>query len=279
MVNKDEYEAVTLFGAQAPFTLRAMCWMLRRSSLTWTITRYCNATDSVCVSKFLHGNEICRRRRRNPSLDTLYKRMNAFTSLAPSVLHLSHSFQCSPTLNCQPYGGRLPLTSWWRKSLNMTVGQSSPISLTHHCYDWHPGFRCGWTCNQLTSKVDRGITGSRLRWSTLTFWATPQSGNQILISLRNSCLYWTAFARNRDTAVPGEGNGDLQTLICVLVARPRQCPTLSHPVPWQNWMAAYLGYTLRMKTLFRGWPIMVHDTHTRRRKRRMHLQSSWQFHC
>jgi len=28
---------------------------------------------------------------------------------------------------------------------------------------------------------------------------------------------------------------------------------------------AYLGYTLRMKTLFRGWPVMVHDTHTRRR--------------
>jgi len=31
----------------------------------------------------------------------------------------------------------------------------------------------------------------------------------------------TAFnAQNRDTAVPAEGNGDLQTLICVLVARP-----------------------------------------------------------
>ena len=51
-------------------------------------------------------------------------------------------------------------------------------------------------------------------------------------------------ARNRDTAVPTEGNGDLQTLICVLVARPRWCATLSNPVPWQNWMVAYLGYTL-----------------------------------
>jgi len=40
--------------------------------------------------------------------------------------------------------------------------------------------------------------------------------------------------------------------------------TLSNPVPWQNWMAAYLRYTLQMKTLFRGWPVMVHDTHTRR---------------
>jgi len=42
---------------------------------------------------------------------------------------------------------------------------------------------------------------------------------------------------------------------------------LSNPVPWQNWMAAYLGYTLRMRTLFRGWPIMVNDTHTRRRSK------------
>jgi len=40
---------------------------------------------------------------------------------------------------------------------------------------------------------------------------------------------------------------------------------LSNPVPWQNWMAAYLGYTLRMRTLFHGWPIMVNDTHTIRR--------------
>ena len=49
--------------------------------------------------------------------------------------------------------------------------------------------------------------------------------------------------------------------------------TMSHIVescplrPWQNWMAAYLGYTLRMKTLFRGWPVMVNDMHIRRRRR------------
>ena len=38
----------------------------------------------------------------------------------------------------------------------------------------------------------------------------------------------------------------------------------------QNWMAAYLGYTLWMKTLFRGWPVMVHDTHTRWRRLSCH---------
>jgi len=70
----------------------------------------------------------------------------------------------------------------------------------------------------------------------------------------------------RDTAVPPERNGDLQTLICVLVARPRRYFTLSNPVPWQNWMAAYLGYTLRMKRLFRGWSVMVHDWHAYEKK-------------
>jgi len=103
-----------------------------------------------------------------------------------------------------------------------------------------------------------------------------------LTSLGNSGLCWTVFARNRDTAVPAEGNGDLQTLICVLVARPRRCLTLSNPVPWQNWMAAYLGYTLRMRTLFRGWPIMVNDTHTRRSSNRaagIDTTASYPFDC
>ena len=31
-------------------------------------------------------------------------------------------------------------------------------------------------------------------------------------------------------------------------------------------LAAYLGYTPRMKMLFRGWPVMVNVTHTRRRR-------------
>ena len=43
---------------------------------------------------------------------------------------------------------------------------------------------------------------------------------------------------------------------------PEDALTLSNPVPWQNWMAAYL----RMKMLFRGWPVMVHDKYTRRRR-------------
>ena len=39
--------------------------------------------------------------------------------------------------------------------------------------------------------------------------------------------------------------------------------TMSHTV--ESCPLTYLGYTLRMKTLFRGWPVMVRDAHTRRR--------------
>jgi len=170
-----------------------------------------------------------------------------------------------------PLTWRLPLTSWCRKSSNMTIGQSSLISLTHRCYDWHPGSRCSLTYNQLTSKVDGGSGGQ------LSPSVRPHN-LAILTPLGNSGLCLTVFARNWDRAVPALGNGDLQTLICVLVARPRRCPTTSNPVPWQNWMAAYLNYTLRMKTLFRGWPVMVHDTHTRRRRLTYHCPSViW--HC
>jgi len=47
------------------------------------------------------------------------------------------------------------------------------------------------------------------RWSMLTYCVTPQSGNRVSTSLGNSGLCWTIFARNRNTAVPAEGNGDL----------------------------------------------------------------------
>jgi len=152
------------------------------------------------------------------------------SSLVPSILHFSHGFQCSPTLNRQPYEGRLPLTSWWRKSSNMTVGQCSLISLAHHCYDWHPGSRCGWTCNQLTSKVDGGVTevGSGGQFSPSVRPHNPATKFRPPSATVVSAEPF--FTRNRDIAVPAEGNGDLQTLICVLVARPRWCLTLSNRI-------------------------------------------------
>jgi len=87
----------------------------------------------------------------------------------------------------------------------------------------------------------------------ISSYLSEKPGNQVATSLGNSGLCWTVFARNRDTAVLAEGNGDYQTLICVLVARPRRCLTLSNPVTWQNWMAAYLGYAVSWLTNYGKW--------------------------
>jgi len=109
--------------------------------------RQCQHSAVICSGTLLYSSRVLR-----PSLFTLCSHnsgrcavelLPCVSSLVPSVLHLSHGFQCSPALNRQPYEGRLPLTSWWRKSSNMTVGQSSLISLAHHCYGWHPGSHCG----------------------------------------------------------------------------------------------------------------------------------------
>jgi len=116
------------------------------------------------------------------------------------------------------------------------------------------------------------MTLNDLEWLSEIFNAVKHRAVSLqqLSSLFSSIGYFSVIKRQCWSAlVPAEGNGDLQTLICVLVARPRRCLTLSNPVPWQNLMAAYLGYTLRMKTLFRGWPVMAHDTHTRRRSELM----------
>jgi len=150
----------------------------------------------------------------------------------------------------------------WLYTVNLYYLIISMISLTHHfmtsrkplCLDLQPGdIKSRWRHNWKSAQVVSSHLVCDLTIQQLGF-DLP----------RNSGLCWTVFARNIDTAMPAEGNGNLQTLICVLVARLRRCPTLSNPVLRQNWMAAYLGYTLRMKTLFPGWPVMVHDTRTRR---------------
>jgi len=101
------------------------------------------------ASAFIHAAESLAK-RQNWSVNQILQQVIPYqcswtlprvSSLVPSVLHLSHGFQCSPTLNRQPYEGRLPLTNSWRKLSKMTIG--SLISLAHHCYDWHPESRCG----------------------------------------------------------------------------------------------------------------------------------------
>jgi len=58
---------------------------------------------------------------------------------------------------------------------------------------------------------------------------------------RNNGLCWTVFTRNRDTAVPAEGNGDLQTLIYVLVVRPRRILSPDN-TEWQLISATLCGW-------------------------------------
>ena len=163
---------------------------------------------------------------------------------------------------------------WDKIEQNWTVTVKLILSTPFKCMLILSGhWTVNWTsCRQTFFKRWHAIWHDRtqeMRCTGKTVSSSDNAFNQVSTSLGNSGLCWTVFARNRDTAVSAEGNGDCQTLICVLVARPRRCLTLSNPVHWQNWMAAYLGYTLQTRTLFRGWPIiMVNDTHTRRRRRR-----------
>ena len=105
-----------------------------------------------------------------------------------------------------------------------------------------------------------------LKWLNVRTWQLlhafnnklwPQSGNQVSTSLGNSGLCWTVFARNRDSAVPAEESGNLQ--ICILVARSRHVPHCWIRSPDET------EWRLISAALFCGWPVMVHDTHTRRR--------------
>ena len=51
----------------------------------------------------------------------------------------------------------------------------------------------------------------------------------------------------------------------------------SNPVLWQRWQVAYPGWMLQMKMLFPGWPwpIVVHDTHKRRRSSKPAVTLLW----
>ena len=111
--------------------------LMKLAGSTWgasTNTLWSSAV-ALCYSAAEYCAPVWSRSAHTSQVDVQLNSTMHLISLVPSVLHLSHVFQCSPTLNRQPYEGRLPLTSWWRKSSNMTVGQSSLISLTHHCYD------------------------------------------------------------------------------------------------------------------------------------------------
>jgi len=193
------------------------------------------------------------------------------SSLVHSVLHLSHGFQCSPTLNCQPYEGRLPLTSWWRKIIKhdswpvqpdilnpllLRLTSRKPLWLNLQPVDIKSRWRHNWKSAQVVNSHlvcdptirQPGFDLPRQQWSLLDRFRTEQG-------------HCSACRRKWRLT-------DIDLCPCADPDDVSHCRILSR----QNWMAAYLGYTLRMKTLFRGWPIMVNDTHTRRRlNNRLHF--------
>jgi len=110
--------------------------LMKLAGSTWGASA--NTVRSSALALCYSATEYCApvwSRSAHTSQVDVQLNSTMLSSLVPSVLHLSHGSQCSPTLNRQPYEGRLPLTSLWIKSSNMTVGQSSLISLAHHCYD------------------------------------------------------------------------------------------------------------------------------------------------
>jgi len=60
----------------------------------------------------------------------------------------------------------------------------------------------------------------------------------------------TKFYLSRSVSAKQSGPKPGAVLRCGQLVQPTQ--------GWQNWMAAYLSYTLWMKMLFRGWLVMVH---------------------
>ena len=70
---------------------------------------------------------------------------------------------------------------WQVYSLHPLINSmiSTMISLTHHNNVWHLESLYGVSWLQLTSKVNVGNPGSRLRWSMPIWWTTPQSGNLV----------------------------------------------------------------------------------------------------
>jgi len=186
------------------------------------------------------------------------------SSLVPSVLRLSHGFQCSPTLNRQPYEGRL---TWQAGGENrqhdswpiqpdilspplLWLTSRKPLWLYLQPVDIKSRWRHNWKSAQVVNSFlvcdptirQPGFDLPRQQWCLLNRFRTEQGHC-------GACRRKWRLT-NTDLCPCGETQ------------------TMSHivdTVPWQNWMAAYLSYTLRMKTLFRGWPVMVHDTHTRRR--------------
>ena len=77
-----------------------------------SLVTLCSHKSGRCAVELYHDCYLCLR--STP--------LSALRQLVKFCFYHTFTIIFSPTLNRQPYKGRLPLTSWWRKLSNMTVG-------------------------------------------------------------------------------------------------------------------------------------------------------------
>ena len=123
--------------------------------------------------------------------------------------------------------------------------------------------------HRVVSPSTVGWCGRRHEDGTVRFWDVSSSCMPHLYMLSTSHIFGEETVSSFEVASNLDTDYEWPPFrrVCTVIIIVDCCLLwMLNPVPWQNWMAPYLGYTLWMKTLFRGWQIMVHDTHTRRRR-------------
>jgi len=109
--------------------------LMKLAGSTWGASAMRSSALALCYSAAEYCAPVWSRSAHTSQVDV---QLNSTMHLISGTLR-STPLPWLPVLsNIEPpalYEGRLPLTSWWRKSSNMTVGQCSLIYLAHHCYD------------------------------------------------------------------------------------------------------------------------------------------------
>ena len=122
--------------------------------------------------------------RRAMHCRPLLHKLNSTMHIISGTLH-SIPFPWLPVLS------NIELPALWRKAATDKLVEKiikydswpiQPDILNPPFLHWHPGHHCSWTCNQLTSKVDGGITESqqpgfdlpRHQWSLRSCFRTEQ---------------------------------------------------------------------------------------------------------
>jgi len=110
----------------------------------------------------------------------------------------------------------------------------------------------------LEIEMGRNLTLVTLNWPTQYIYIQNKTEKN-----KRCLLLWHMWLSNNQQNHCQDLISTIGDLQCVSLMCPcGETQTMFHVVescPWQNWMAAYLGYTLWMKTLFHGWPVMVHE--------------------